>query len=110
MYIAEIYNKPMIHYFPGIIAFDWDDGNRDKNFLKHKVTNHECEQVFFNEPLIILDDKKHSQAENRYAVFGRTDEDKKLTIIFTLRGKLIRIISARMMNKREREFYGKEGQ
>lgn len=100
----------MIHHFPAVVGFDWDDGNRDKNLLKHKVSNGECEQAFFNEPLIIMPDTKHSQKERRYAAFGLTDENKKLTIIFTVRGNLIRVISARRMNGKERRFYEQRGQ
>ena len=91
--------------FNNIIGFEWDKGNLYKNFIKHKVTNGECEELFFNIPLIIIDDKKHSQKEKRYAAFGITEIGRKLTIVFTIRNKKIRIISARNMNKKERNFY-----
>ena len=93
--------------FANIVGFDWDDGNRDKNYLKHNVRNGECEDVFFNQPLIIVSDTKHSKKEKRYAAFGVTDGGRKLTVVFTLRTKLIRVISARDMNGRERKFYEK---
>lgn len=86
-------------------GFDWDLGNVEKNWFKHKVSPVECEQVFFNEPLIILDDPKHSVQEKRYAAFGRTDTGKLLVVIFTKRKMLLRVISARNMNRRERKFY-----
>jgi uncharacterized DUF497 family protein len=86
-------------------GFDWDKGNIDKNLVKHNVTNWECEQVFFSEPLIILGDPQHSVAENRYAAFGMTDERRLLVVIFARRGNLLRVISARDMNRRERKFY-----
>jgi len=85
-------------------GFDWDAGNKEKN-LKHGVHASECEQVFFNEPLVILDDPKHSVAEDRFAAFGQTDLGRMLVVVYTPRGSLIRIISARDMNRREREFY-----
>ena len=88
-------------------GFQWDESNINKNFYKHKVENWECEQVFFNEPLIILDDPKHSSAEKRWAAFGKTDAGKLLTVIFTKRGSLIRVISARAMKRKERNFYEK---
>lgn len=89
---------------PEVVGFDWDAGNRDKN-LKHGVHIRECEQVFFNQPLVILDDSKHSVAENREAAFGQTDQGRKLVIVYTIRSGLIRVISARDMNRRERQFY-----
>jgi uncharacterized DUF497 family protein len=88
-------------------GFQWDEGNINKNFYKHKVENWECEQIFFNEPLIILDDPKHSSVEKRWAAFGKTDAGKLLTVIFTKRGSLIRVISARAMKRKERNFYEK---
>ena len=86
-------------------GFEWDQGNIEKNWQKHKVSPIECEQVFFNQPLIILGDPKHSILEKRYAAFGQTDTGRKLAIIFTKRTKLLRVISARDMNRRERKFY-----
>ena len=88
-------------------GFQWDEGNIDKNLFKHDVENWECEQIFFNEPLIILNDPKHSLSENRWAAFGKTDTDRLLTVIFTRRGKLLRVISARDMNRKERKYYEK---
>lgn len=86
-------------------GFQWDKGNRNKNLIKHSVEDLECEQVFFNEPLIILDDPKHSIAEKRFAAFGQTDVGRLLVVIFTKRGELLRVISARDMNRWERKFY-----
>ena len=94
--------------FPEFEGFDWDKGNIEKNLHKHGVQNSECEQIFFNEPLVILTDDEHSFAEERYAAFGRTDNGRMLAVIFTKRQNLIRIISARDMNKKERIFYESE--
>jgi len=65
--------------------------------------------VFFNRPLLVLDDPKHSVSENRWAAFGKTDGDRFLVVIFTERDNLIRVISARDMNRRERKFYDEKG-
>lgn len=69
----------MINDFEQFTGFQWDEGNIDKNLLKYQVQNWECEQVFFNEPLIILDDPKHSLSEKRWAAFGQTDAGRFLT-------------------------------
>jgi len=97
----------MIDEFKQIAGFQWDKGNIDKNLEKHGVENWECEQIFFNEPLIVSDDPKHSQAEKRWAIFGKTDAGRRLTVIFTKRGDLIRVSSARDMNRKERYYYEK---
>ncbi|MBI2850122.1 MAG: BrnT family toxin [Chloroflexi bacterium] len=86
-------------------GFQWDSGNSNKNLLRHNVQNWECEQVFFNQPLVVLDDPEHSESERRWAVFGKTDSNRLLVIIFTRRNNLLRIISARGMNRRERRYY-----
>ena len=97
----------MENEFEKIIGFQWDKGNINKNLLKHNVENWECEQIFFNEPLIILDDPKHSFSEKRWAAFGSTDAGRQLVVIITKRDLRIRVISAREMNKKERKFYEK---
>jgi uncharacterized protein len=86
-------------------GFDWDAGNLTKNWLKHDVTSEECEQVFFNVPLLVYFDRKHSQIEDRYYAYGRTDVGRKLLVVFTPRGSLIRVISARDMTDVERRRY-----
>ena len=82
-----------------ITDFDWNDGNARKND-KHGVSTAEAEQVFFNEPLLMIGDTKHSQGEPRYHALGKTDEGRTLHITFTLRnaGERIRFISARNMH------------
>ena len=90
----------------GITGFDWDSGNERKN-EKHGVSMAQAEQVFFNAPLLLLGDAKHSQQEVRYHALGRSDEGRLLHLTFTLRGagSLIRVISARDMHRKERAFY-----
>lgn len=90
---------------PGPIAFDWDEGNIDKSWEKHKVHFKEVEEVFFNRPLRIFEDEKHSLKEKRLLAYGITNKGRKLTIVFTLRKGKLRTISARDMNKRELALY-----
>ena len=97
--------KEFIHF----VGFQWDQGNIDKNLIKHDIENWECEQVFFNRPLLVLDDPKYLISEKRWAAFGKTDIDRLLIVIFTKRDNLIRVISAREMNKKERKFYDEKG-
>ena len=97
----------MIDEFGQIVGFQWDEGNADKNWIAHNVENWECEQLFFNDPLLILDDPKHSASEQRWAAFGKTDAGRPITLVFTMRGNLIRVISARDLNRKERRFYEK---
>ncbi len=89
------------------IGFEWDAFNRDKNWKKHAVTKWECEQVFFNKPLLSYEDTNHSQEERKIYVLGKTDKERKLFIAFTIRDSLIRVISARSMSKKERIIYEK---
>ncbi len=86
-------------------GFEWDKHNSEKIWLKHKVSPTESEQIFFNLPLIVADAVKHSEKENRFYALGHTDTNRLLFVVFTVRGKNIRIISARNMSRKERKVY-----
>lgn len=90
---------------PKPVAFGWDKGNINKNFIKHSVTDKEVEEVFGNKPLKIFKDIKHAEKEQRFVAYGITDLSRSLTVVFTLRGEKIRIISARDQSKKERREY-----
>ena len=96
--------------FEQISGFQWDSGNARKSVDKHGVNQTEAEQVFFNEPLLVIDDLKHAQTEARYHALGVTSSGRRLHVTFTIREKnsLIRVISARDMHRKERLRYGKE--
>ena len=93
---------------PRPVSFEWDEGNSEKNLLKHKVTSQEAEEPFDNKPNYLVEDEKHSLKEERYLLWGVTDRGRKLSVIFTLREDKVRIISARDMNKKERRVYGEK--
>lgn len=89
-------------------GFEWDQGNAVKSERKHGIGCDEAEQVFFNRPLLLLDDLLHSESEPRAKVFGKTNGERFLTVSFTVRGRCIRIISARPMNIKEKRVYEKQ--
>ena len=89
-------------------GFEWDEANSNKNWHLHGVTDGECEDVFFNLPLIIASDKTHSKTETRFFALGRTDASRRLFIAFTVRNKLIRVISARDMTQNEKRKYAEK--
>lgn len=86
-------------------GFDWDGGNLLKSWEKHGVSAAECEQVFFNRPLITGEDSDHSDAEFRWYALGLTDSGRQLFVVFTIRQNRIRVISARNMSRRERRVF-----
>ncbi|MFK8021269.1 MAG: BrnT family toxin [Pseudomonadales bacterium] len=90
-----------------VAGFDWDEGNARKSAEKHDVSHGEAEQVFFNQPLLVVQDVKHSEIEPRFHALGFTDARRMLHISFTLRSdeSLIRVISARDMHRKERRIY-----
>jgi len=91
--------------FNSCVGFEWNAGNSNKNWMRHKVSRVECEQAFFNTPIIVGDDSKHSILEKRWYLLGKTDLEWLLFIVFTVRNNLIRVISARDMSKKERKIY-----
>lgn len=91
--------------FHGFSGFDWDQGNREKNWRRHEVAWWECEELFFNQPLYVIEDDRHSMDEERFYALGKTHKNRLLFVVFTRRKSKIRIISARDMSKKERMIY-----
>ena len=90
--------------------FEWDAGNARKSADKHGVSQAEAEQVFFNTPLLLFDDERHSTEELRFHAYGKSDHGRLLQVSFTLRndGRFVRVISARDMSRKERAVYDQE--
>jgi uncharacterized DUF497 family protein len=91
----------------GVRGFEWDEGNSGKNEPKHGVTDREAEEIFFNNSLIIGRSPK-GEPEVRYAALGQTYGSRLLAVVFTIRSKRIRVISARPMSRKERKLYEEE--
>ncbi len=91
--------------WPEPIRFQWDAGNREKNWIKHRVTNAECEEMFFDPHKRLVSLGPRTERETRYGLIGRTKEKRLLFVVFTMRGHTVRVISARDLNKRERGLY-----
>lgn len=92
-------------FLDNLEGFEWDAGNSDKNWLNHQVRQAEAEQVLLNRPVVFAPDPKHSETEARFFTLGRTDRGRYLAIVFTTRGKRVRVISARPMSRAERRAY-----
>ena len=90
----------------GLDGFEWDEGNAAKNWIRHEVQQAEAEQALLNTPLVGNAGHEHGSAEPRYIARGQADAGRLLTVVFTIRGPKIRVISARAMSKAERKVYG----
>jgi len=95
----KVFKKPL--------EFSWDKGNIGKN-LKHNVTDKEAEESFFDKRRKTFRDRLHSNGEERFRIVGKTKKGRLLFIAFTMRGKKVRIISARDINKKEVYLYEKK--
>ncbi len=91
--------------FETCIGFDWDDWNTSKNWNKHRVSPDKAESIFFHDPLLLRSDVGHSAGEKRFLAMGETPAGRGLLAVFTVRKRLIRVISARDLNRREAEAY-----
>jgi hypothetical protein len=87
------------------LSFDWDDGNINKNFERHLITTNMAEEPFKDRYLLTFPDPSHSKKEARYNLIGKTKDEDLLFITYTIRATKIRIISARVADKKERKFY-----
>jgi hypothetical protein len=94
---------------PDPVRFEWDDGNRDKNWLSHGVSTTEAEEVFFDANKKLAKDVLHStDQEERYILLGKTRLERLIFVVFTIREENIRVVSARDLNRRERPLYEEE--
>jgi len=103
----NIYKRPALPaQFSAVAGFEWDAGNSMKSG-KHSASDAEAEQVFVNEPLLVLEDDRHSAAEPRWKALGCTNQGRLLHVTVTVRagGTRIRVISARPMHRKERKIY-----
>ena len=93
--------------FDRIVGFEWDAGNARKGEVKHRVTQSEAEEIFFNKPLLISMIETHGTQERRFLALGKNQKARRLTVVFTLRqdATLIRVISARDQHRKERQLY-----
>ena len=88
-------------------GFDWDEANKSKNWIKHNVKTNECEEAFFDQNKVMFNDVLHSGNESRFIILGKTKKQRLLFIVFTIRHKKVRIISARDTDAKERRLYEK---
>ena len=79
--------------------FDWDEANED-HILRHDVYPEEVEDVFAGNPFI-------RRVGERYVAHGRDGSGRYLTVVFVVRKGMIRVVTARGMDKSERRLYGR---
>ena len=87
------------------VEFEWDKANKGKNWVKHRVSDAECEEVFFDHLKQLAKDIFHSGLEERYILIGKTKIGRVLFVVFTMRKHKVRIISARDLNRKEQYLY-----
>lgn len=93
---------------PQPLEFEWDEANKKKIWLKHKVSVEECEEAFAAQQIFSQPDELHSHKESRYILISKTKKLRFLFIVFIIRKNKVRVISARSMHKKEQSFYEKE--
>ena len=87
------------------ILFKWDNNKNKLNYKKHKVRFEEAKTVFRDPLAFIFDDELHSINEKREIIIGHSINNRLLIVYFTERAKIIRIISSRLLTKKERSEY-----
>lgn len=97
-------------FFESLEGLQWDEGNSEKTWARPEVSQAECEQLFLNRPIVVTFDDNHSNLERRFVALGRADSGRRQTVVFTVRGSLLRVISSRPMSRRERGIYAKRTQ
>ena len=91
------------------ITIEWDDSKNRANLKKHGVRFEEAASVFSDENARIIADPDHSNEEDRFVILGMSNRLHLLVVCHCYRKEedaVIRIISARRADKRERLLYG----
>lgn len=94
------------------VLFEWDDRKNASNRAKHGVSFEEASTVFTDEGALLLDDPDHSLVEERFILLGSSVMARTLVVSHCYRAakSVIRIISARRANKKERAMYASRRQ
>ena len=94
----------------GDISFERDEEKNRKNIKKHKISFEEATTVFYDEDAIVFDDPDHSIDENRFLIIGISKSEKLCIVSHCYRDNegVIRIISARLAVKKEKDFYNEQ--
>lgn len=89
------------------IRFEWDDKKDAANRRKHGVAFEEAAEVFHDEQALLMADPEHSRGEDRFLLLGLSARPRLLVVCHTYReqDEVIRIISARPANRREKQQY-----
>ena len=87
------------------MEFEWDPKKATANVQKHDVTFQEAATVFGDPLAITFEDPDHSTDENRYITFGLSLQKQLIVVSHTERGDRTKIISARLMDRKERKIY-----
>lgn len=89
----------------GNFVFEWNEDKAEINLQKYNVSFYEAAAVFDDPFAVVADDKEHSINEQRFFIIGYSNNNRLITLSYTERSKKIRIISARLANKFERNLY-----
>lgn len=91
------------------IRFEWDPKKAADNLRKHSVSFEDAQTVFSDENALLIDDPDHSEDEDRFVLLGLSQSMRLLVVVHCYRaeGKVIRIISARKAEARERSSYAR---
>lgn len=99
-----MYIMMYIENMEGAISFEWDEAKRLSNLAKHGVDFESITAAFEDESAFQMTDDRFSYGEDRVIMMARW-KDAILTIVYTVRGERIRLISARRANLKERAIY-----
>lgn len=87
------------------MQFEWNPLKATANLKKHGVSFEEAKTLFDNPLAVIFDDEAHSIDEQREIIIGHSRQNRLLLVAFTERFGNVRIISARLATRQEREDY-----
>lgn len=87
------------------VQFEWDEIKAQNNFVKHGVSFEEAVTVFDDPLSLTVPDLLHSEEEERFAILGTSAPQRLLVVVHVERANVLRLISARLATRRERQDY-----
>ena len=87
------------------LRFTWDPKKAVANARRHRITFEEAASAFADPTSLTIPDPDHSQSEERFVLIGQSERGRLLVVVHTERGETIRLITARLVTRSERQAY-----
>lgn len=83
---------------------EFDPAKNSANIKKHGIALGEGASALLD-PLALVKEDRDSEGEQRLVALGMSNQGRLLVVVYTVRGEVVRVISARRATKTEGKYY-----